>query len=141
MPVTSVEKGKGEKGNAPARSTMTLRAPQTPSAPPPKRPSHSLLLFAGVLAIVVVIAAGFWVLSGGRSVNESAHSAPVERAPITGALHEIGTLEALNETPVLSPINGEIVWKIDDGTFVNAGDPIVRFDSTQFEDDLVTAEQ
>lgn len=48
----------------------------------------------------------------------------------------MGTVVARNEYPVLSPFSGEVVWKIEEGMFVEPGVVIVRFDATQVQEEL-----
>src|SRR6185369_15658365 len=71
-----------------------------------------------------------WTVSGSKTSESGTHLTKAERGAISGSLHELGSIEALIETPVLSPFNGEVVWKIEDGTFVEAGEPVVRLDSS-----------
>ncbi|MFH0938397.1 MAG: HlyD family efflux transporter periplasmic adaptor subunit [Planctomycetota bacterium] len=51
-------------------------------------------------------------------------------------LHEIGSIEALSETAVLTRFAGDIVWMIEEGTFAEAGEPVVRFETKTVEEDI-----
>jgi len=51
-------------------------------------------------------------------------------------LHEMGSIEALSEAFVLTRFSGDIVWKIEEGTFVEPGDPVVKFETRTVEEDL-----
>ena len=66
-------------------------------------------------------------------------AAPLE--PAKSQLHELGTIEAHQETAVLSHLTGEIVWKTEEGKLVEAGEPLLRFDSTTIVDDLEVKEK
>lgn len=127
-------------------SVVPLRIPSPPATPPspqaaaPKRGRSPILKFAAALLLVFVFIVVWWQYRA-PAAGGAAKFVTVERAQFSGDLQELGAIEALTETPVLSPFNGEIVWKIDDGTFVEAGEPIVRFDNSTLEEDLVTAEQ
>ena len=129
--------GPGPRPLAPIGPVVPIRVPASVSEP--ARGNSKWLIAAGVVIVLGVIIATTQ-FSGG-TVDATVRTATVERADCGGALHELGAIEALTETPVLSPFQGEIVWKIDDGTFVEAGEPIVRFDASNLEEDLVTAEQ
>jgi HlyD family secretion protein len=53
-----------------------------------------------------------------------------------------GTLKAVNATPVITPSEAgrslKIAWIADDGALVKKGDVLVRFDPTEFENELLT---
>ena len=64
-----------------------------------------------------------------------------KRRAFDNSLHEIGTIEALLESPILSHFQGEISWKADDGKLVEAGEPLVRFETKTVEDDIESREK
>jgi multidrug efflux pump subunit AcrA (membrane-fusion protein) len=128
----------------------TAKAPLAPigiSLPPVAAPSVSTRRRANVrrgmiIGPVMLVCLGLiWMVSGSKTNESAPHLTKAERGAISGSLHELGSIEALIETPVLSPFNGEVVWKIEDGTFVEAGEPVVRLDSSTMEEDLVTSRQ
>ena len=101
-----------------------------------------------VLCVVLIIAVGaIWhfretLASRVTKVLASTEKDPIpvtklERQPFSltvSADGEIVGLEATSvETPNTSTGQLTIAWLIDEGTFVNAGDPVVRFDSTDIQ--------
>jgi multidrug efflux pump subunit AcrA (membrane-fusion protein) len=124
--------------SVPIRIPSTLSETKPVTTTPPQKPYAKT---AGIVLGVLLITIFVWQHFSSPVVDTSMKFATVEHSQFGGTLQEIGTIEALTETPVLSPFNGEVVWKIDDGTFVEAGEPIVRFDNSTLEEDLVTAEQ
>jgi len=97
-------------------------------------------LIGVVIAFCVLVVALFLKETAGSQERRSALLS-VQRMPFARVLHEIGTIEALNETVVLSRITGDIVWKEDDGKLVEAGDPIVRFETRTLQEDLESREK
>jgi multidrug resistance efflux pump len=67
--------------------------------------------------------------------------ATVQRAPLAVVLHELGYVAARNEVPVLTRFGGEVVWRADDGVFVEAGDPVVRFDAKAISEEVEDREK
>jgi multidrug resistance efflux pump len=75
-------------------------------------------------------------------------SASPEKIPLTpaafsdsGVLHELGSIEALLEYPVLARVTGTIVWKCDDGILAEQDEPIIRFDTKTVEEDIEAREK
>lgn len=81
------------------------------------------------------------ILSIGVLVFRPRGAAPVgwvaaERRPLVPTLRELGKVVARNETTVFSMFTGEIIWLIDEGTFVEPGTVIVRFDATKTQESV-----
>jgi multidrug efflux pump subunit AcrA (membrane-fusion protein) len=110
-------------------------------ARPPKKRWPIFLALAVFASIVVVIL--LVVTSTGP--EEIKFTRPttlkVERRAFAAVLHEMGTIEALVETPVLTRISGDIVWKTDDGKAVEPGEPVVRFETKAIQDDIESREK
>ena len=63
-----------------------------------------------------------------------------ELRPLAHTLRELGVVVALREKPVISAFTGVVIWKIDEGVFVESGAEILRFDPTQAQDDVERVE-
>src|ERR1043165_3580440 len=61
--------------------------------------------------------------------------------PLASTLHEIGSISAHIERPILARFTGEITWRAEDGAHVEAGDTVVTFDSKAQQDDIETGEK
>lgn len=93
------------------------------------------------LLLAAAVASAFFLLRGRVSpVAEGVWIAPARKA-FARHLTELGIVVARNETSVFSPISGEVVWKIEEGTFVEPGTVVVRFDPNQFDDQLDQMQQ
>jgi multidrug resistance efflux pump len=84
---------------------------------------------AALLAAVLLIRLAPRTPAGGAWVRAA-------RTSGVACLRELGTVVARNETTVLSGFTGEVVWMIEDGTLVQPGTVIVRFNSNSVEQDL-----
>jgi HlyD family secretion protein len=64
----------------------------------------------------------------------------VRRGPLVISLTESGTIESQNKIIIKNQISGSttILWIIDEGTQVKAGELLVRLDAKQLEDQLFT---
>lgn len=69
----------------------------------------------------------------------------VKKAPYVREVTAEGNLKAVKATPVSAPREAQmplrIAWLADDGAAVRSGEPIVRFDSIDFERDLLEGQQ
>lgn len=88
------------------------------------------------LLLLAAAAAAFFLLRGGVTKAEDGVWIAPARKAFARHLTELGIVVARNETSVFSPISGEVVWKIEEGTFVEPGTVVVRFDPNQFDSDL-----
>lgn len=108
--------------------------------PPPRRKWPWFVAGGGVAAIALAL-----LVVTGSPPEEAKPARPamlsVKRQPFAAMLHEMGTIEARIETPVLTRISGDIVWKADDGKAVEAGEPIVRFETKSIVEDIETREK
>ena len=85
----------------------------------------------GWLLALLALAGGVGAFAFIRNAPPDAPLRPavVALTPGKNDLLEIGTIEAFSETIVVSRFGGEVVWKIDEGTFVEAGMPVVKFET------------
>ncbi|HEU5163641.1 MAG TPA: efflux RND transporter periplasmic adaptor subunit, partial [Thermoanaerobaculia bacterium] len=67
------------------------------------------------------------------------------KAPYVREVTAEGNLKAVKATPISAPREAQmplkIAWLADDGSPVRAGEPVIRFDSIDFERDLMEGEQ
>ncbi|HEY0593544.1 MAG TPA: efflux RND transporter periplasmic adaptor subunit [Thermoanaerobaculia bacterium] len=95
---------------------------------------------AAVAAGAVVLAAGFAAAVAGNG-DEPVPTLTVKKAPYVREVTAEGNLKAVKATPVSAPREAQmplrIAWLADDGGAVRAGEPIIRFDSIDFERDLL----
>ncbi|MCW8131976.1 MAG: HlyD family efflux transporter periplasmic adaptor subunit [Planctomycetota bacterium] len=87
-----------------------------------------------VLGATILFALGYLFYSRLRRPEE--HWVEPERRAVKSTLRELGTVVARNETQVFSFFTGEVVWKIEEGKYVDAGTVIVRFNSQDAQDAL-----
>ncbi|MCY3020771.1 MAG: efflux RND transporter periplasmic adaptor subunit [Planctomycetota bacterium] len=93
-------------------------------------------LFIGVGVAFCVLVATLVLKPGADARAARTALLRVEKVPMPGVLHEIGTVEALNEITLLTRFTGDIVWKEEDGKVVEAGDPVVRFEGKLVQEDI-----
>lgn len=93
---------------------------------------------------IIVTAAAVAVLALGAAIlalrEPEVPVLKVSRQPFQVRVRADGVLKAIDSTPISTPISAgapmTIAWIVDDGTFVKKGDPVVRFDPTEFEKGL-----
>jgi HlyD family secretion protein len=66
---------------------------------------------------------------------------PVQRTSFASVLHELGSIEALNEIMVLTRFSGDIVWRTEDGKAVEEGEPLVKFETKTVVEDIEQREK
>lgn len=120
-----------------------LPAPDAPVGAPAFRSASGaalprqgrLRLLALGVALALAVGIWLWFQAGRQRPHESAWR-PLEKRPFPVLLRESGTVVAKNETYVFSRFTGEVVWKIEDGMFVEPGAVVVRFNATSVLDEL-----
>lgn len=94
-----------------------------------------------LIAAVAVTAFGPPRLSGGDGIPTQT----VQRQEFVRQVEADGTLRAVTATPLGLPQGlrsvFRIAWLAPDGSRVEAGDPVVRFDPTEMEEQMVTARE
>ena len=97
---------------------------------------RALVIGTAVLAILA------FVVVAARSSTASVPSIVVHTQTVTRHVTAEGTVEAELATPIMAPMEArepmKIGWIADDQTFVRQGDPVIRFDPTDFENALRT---
>jgi HlyD family secretion protein len=91
-------------------------------------------------AMIIVAASAFLAISCGERAPEVA-THRVEPVSFARRVTAEGTLKAVKATPVMAPQEArtpmKVAWIAEDGEQMKAGDVIVRFDSTDFENLLL----
>ncbi len=90
-------------------------------------------LIFGLMAVAAVVTAGVWLSGGGAS--PSLPVATVEQGRFVVTTTTVGELAAVNSQPIPSPPgwNNKIISLIDEGSMVQPGEELVRFDTDQLE--------
>ena len=102
-----------------------------PKPPVPTKPG--MRRWTIVVAVAVLLAIAGTLVRTRRSPEiVGTITPPIPR----NQLHETGMVEALVEWPVVTRYGGDVLWKIDEGSEVSAGDPVVKFDTRQIEEDI-----
>ncbi|MCF7837763.1 MAG: HlyD family efflux transporter periplasmic adaptor subunit [Candidatus Marinimicrobia bacterium] len=101
---------------------------------------------AGRLLLVALIVLAAWLLVG-RLTRRRTTAAPVplaavQQGPLTISLNESGTIQSRDKVIVRSQVEGRntLVWLIEEGRHVQAGDLLAEIDSSSFQDRLFDAE-
>jgi multidrug efflux pump subunit AcrA (membrane-fusion protein) len=90
-----------------------------------------VILAMGLLGVLLVLFI-FW------SRSQRVEPVVIALAPADqpNVLHEIGSVEALREASLLAQLGGDVLWMIEEGTFVEPGDPVVKFSTQALDDDI-----
>jgi len=124
-----------------ARETVLFRGTSVRSASPrPLRKHWTKPFLIGVVVAFCALVLVLFLKPLAGPKTPSVALLPVQRQPFAGILHESGTIEALNERVILSRFEGDIVWIADDGQLVEAGEPIVRFETKTAQEDVDSRE-
>ena len=94
-----------------------------------KKSRKKSLLLAG-LAVCAVIAA-FLLLRGKKDVGEDVPTFAVTEGPLTIGITSSGTIQSRDKVVLKSELEGNnvVIWVIDEGVNVKAGDLLLEFDS------------
>ena len=94
-----------------------------------------LMIAAGAVVVLGVVAAAL------PRKSDDVPTFRVEPTQFSRRVTAEGNLKAVNATPLNAPHDApgpmKIAWIADDGTFLHKGDPVVRFDPTDFENLLL----
>ena len=99
------------------------------------RPSSRALLWGALASLTLTFGVG----CGRRVVNDALPTVTVTRGSVDVTLTVRGEIEAVESVKIVSPGGYgrlKITELIDEGTVVEAGDLLVRFDTQSIEDDL-----
>jgi HlyD family secretion protein len=109
-----------------------------------RRGSAAVKLVIGLVGAVVVAGAGFVLLRGDTARESPAMGATFEvaRGPMTVSVTEGGTLQAREQEILVNRVKGrtEIIYVIEEGSMVEAGDLLVELDSSSLMDQKVEKE-
>lgn len=98
------------------------------------------------MLVAVVFAAQYWGVPlykqymVPKKTEAFVPTAKVKSGNFTISFHEIGTLEAENSVPIISEINGKIIFLAPEGKVVSPGEKIVQLDTSDIERDAKTQE-
>ena len=98
-----------------------------------QRKSFPWLAGGAALALLLLAAFSLW----GRFAAGEAFTARVQRRDFQVVVRTTGELDAARSTVVSSPIRGDqarILWMIEEGSQVKAGDLLIRLDPVPFEE-------
>jgi multidrug efflux pump subunit AcrA (membrane-fusion protein) len=112
-----------------------------PAAVTRRRRSPARWIIGAICGAGLIAAAALLTITPGEAPKAQRPLLKVERAPLRVMLHELGSIEALKETTVLSRFTGDIVWRAEDGQEVKEGDPVVRFDTKVLKEDVEAREK
>ncbi|MEX0884929.1 MAG: efflux RND transporter periplasmic adaptor subunit [Phycisphaeraceae bacterium] len=109
-----------------------------------QRGAGGKVLWPIIITLVILTTGGLaaaWMNGGGRVVNYGP-VVPVTRGDLTISVTESGTLRHRDQTIVANEVEGRttILWIVDEGTEVEAGDLLVELDSSDMEDRLIERE-
>ncbi len=122
-------------------------ASQVTTADDAPRRRFGLVWVIGALAVVALMGGGALGLrevlrndDADPEVEASARYAPVVRNRFTVVRTEAGEIEAKQSVDVKCEVEGSstIIWLIDEGTVVEAGDKLVELDSADLEEQLTS---
>ena len=101
-----------------------------------------VVIGAAVVAVVVLAVA---VMALWPSSSNGIATYTVQPMQFSRRVTADGTLKAVNATPITTPNQAnrplKIAWIEQDGALVKKGQVIVRFDPTEFEDELITGNE
>jgi hypothetical protein len=101
------------------------------------------IMFAGVVFVLIVLASLLYTHSK-RKPHNAPITAPVRRGSFTISIKETGTLQALKSTPITSPIRHhqiKITKLVDEGIYVEEGEPVVWLETAELEKSLKEDEE
>ena len=110
-------------------------------APPPWAPRSWKALAASGAVVLVVLVAFVLVAALYRPTTDGIATYKVAPAQFTRRVTADGTLKAVEATPITAPHDVpqalKIAWIADDGAVVKKEEVVVRFDPTEFDNELI----
>lgn len=95
-------------------------------------PKAKRVLYVGVPLVALV----FFMLPGspfGGKPTQAIPTALVKRGDVTITLTEAGELRAEHQATIQAPTDKQIIWLAPEGEWVDAGEPLVTFESTKYK--------
>ena len=115
--------------------TQSSKAHSHPQNSPVARRWKRVLLVIGMVAVLALAVA---LIPGAMSPRESGPKLThtITRGDLVVSVTEQGTLESSNNTEIKCKVRGysTVIWVIEGGTEVKAGDELVRLDTKRIED-------
>ena len=97
---------------------------------------------ATIASSIAFLLLGVVVVAAKQRNGDTTPTYKVEPMQFSRRVTADGTLKAVNATPITTPSEAgrslKIAWIADDGAVVKKGDVIVRYDPTEFENELLT---
>jgi multidrug efflux pump subunit AcrA (membrane-fusion protein) len=95
-----------------------------------------------IAIVAATLLLGVVVFAAAKNGDDSIPTFKVSPIQFSRRVTSDGTLKAVNATPITTPSEAgralKIAWIAEDGAVVKKGDVIVRFDPTEFENELLT---
>lgn len=98
----------------------------------PPQSSRRLTLWAAV-ALTPIVLVGAVALMRGPSPGDAIPTIRVERGDVRITVTESGELRAANQATVSAPTDKQIVWLVPEGSVVEEGEVLARFESQKYE--------
>jgi HlyD family secretion protein len=107
-----------------------------------KKQKVRLIALVGVGLIAVGLGVVLLTLPSSAAGSEAVPTFEVKEGPLTIAVSEAGTIQALEQVIIKSEVEGQttIIDLIPEGTLVEAGELLVELDASGLEDDLIQQE-
>lgn len=110
--------------------TDSLKSAAPDSSPTATRLKRALYVGLPLIALAFFLQQGSSI---GGSSNQSIPTAPVKRGDVTITITEAGELRAQHQATIQAPTDKQIIWLAPEGEWVDAGEPLVKFESTKYE--------
>ena len=94
------------------------------------------LIYAGIILVAVLV--GYYGVNAFFTVKTEIPTAPVTRGEFVISQSANGSVDAKRAYVISTPrVRGlQITWLAPEGSMVNEGDPVIKFDATQQKADL-----
>lgn len=102
---------------------------------------NQILLFSSAL-VIVLLTGGVYLLASRQGAKEAMAVFPVQRGPLTISVLQSGTIKAKDQIIIKNEVEGRtsIIYLIEEGTRVKAGDLLVELDASSLLDAKIDQE-
>lgn len=111
------------------------------SKPPPPSGASRWWRPAAIAVVVLLLlaAGGYFLLSRNAAVQQDIPTYTVEKSDLVISITESGAVSSRDLTKVKSEVRGStrIIWLIEEGKHVKAGDLLLELDASNFQDQLI----
>ena len=93
-----------------------------------------------LVGLVLAVGVGYWVMAGGDAdPTADVPTYTVEQTDLVISITESGTIRARDLTKIKNKVRGRtnVIWIIEEGTHVKAGDLLIELDASKFQDQLI----